>query len=61
MEFYFYIIESKTLFGVLLVKSIDTLIGLGFLLRLVLWLGFPYVRMGDVCTYPHYFQATSNL
>ena len=40
-----------------LVKFIDTLLGLG----LGLGLEFRYVRTGDVCTHPHYFQATSEL
>ena len=34
------------------IYSIDTLSGLG--LSLGLGLEFPYVQMGDVCTYPHY-------
>ena len=36
---------------------IDTLLGLG----LGLGLEFPYILTEDVCTYPHYFWATSNL
>ena len=38
-------------------KCIDTFLGLG----LGLWLGFPYVRMGGVCTYPHSFQAATGI
>ena len=40
-------------------KHIDTLLGLG--LGLGLELEFPYVRTGDVCAYPHSFQAMSDL
>ena len=42
---------------------IDTLLGLGLGLGLGLRLGlqFPYLQTGEVCTYPHYFQATSYL
>ena len=42
-----------------LVKFIDTLLGLG--LGLGLGLEFRYIQRGDVCTHPHYFQATSEL
>ena len=40
-------------------STIDTLLGLG--LRLELELEFPYVQTRNVCTYPHYLHATSNL
>ena len=40
-----------------IVATIDTMLGLG----LGLGLGFPYIQTGDVCTYPHYLQATSDL
>ena len=41
--------------------GIDTLLVLVLGLGLGLGLGFSYVQMGDICTYPHYFQAASNL
>ena len=36
-------------------------LGLGLGSGLGLGLEFPYVRMGDVCMYPYYFQAMRNL
>ena len=40
-------------------EFIDTLLGLG--LGLGLGLEFPYVWTGDVCMYPYYLQAPSDL
>ena len=42
-------------------EPIDTLLCLGLELESGLGLEFSYVRKGDVCTYPHYLQATSIL
>ena len=42
-------------------ECIDTLLGLGLWIWLGLWLEFTYVQTGDVCTYHHYLQATSDL